>query len=264
MSNKTLIAAFFLVVIACIFMHANIIKSQNLEEGLVSYWSLDEASIIGETVKDDWGDNDGKIVGNPKTVEGKIGEALEFDGDDYIRLSPVEMPEGVTITAWVNPEAWVPPKYSEVLDTWSPGGPADWYRLGFDNTGKLECVADTGDDDSGRESTTFDASGLSGWHHVAGVRDYEAKVLRLYVDGSEVSSKPFKGTTALKPANLVIGARGDGKDEFLNGIIDEVALFNVALTEDDIKDVMINGLSSVALVSPSGKLAITWAAVKAK
>ena len=46
------------------------------------------------------------------------------------------------------------------------------------------------------------------------------------------------------------------------GIIDEVAIFNVALTEDDIKYIMAEGLGIILAVSPSGKLATTWGNLK--
>ncbi len=56
--------------------------------GLVSYWTFDRQDIDGDTVKDVWGENDGKIVGAPKVVGGQVGEALEFDGsDDYVNLT---------------------------------------------------------------------------------------------------------------------------------------------------------------------------------
>ena len=57
-------------------------------DGLVSYWTFDEQDIAGFTVKDVWGENDGKIVGNPQVVDGQVGEALEFDGaNDYVNLT---------------------------------------------------------------------------------------------------------------------------------------------------------------------------------
>ena len=57
-------------------------------DGLVSYWTFDEKDIAGFTAKDVWGENDGRIVGNPKVVDGQVGEALEFDGaNDYVNLT---------------------------------------------------------------------------------------------------------------------------------------------------------------------------------
>lgn len=46
-----------------------------------------------------------------------------------------------------------------------------------------------------------------------------------------------------------------------DGMINEVAIFNKALTQDEIKDIMEKGLKPTA-VSPSGKLAATWGRIK--
>ena len=56
-------------------------------DGLVSYWTFDRRDIDGDTVKDVWGENDGKIVG-ARRVGGRVNDALEFDGtDDYVNLT---------------------------------------------------------------------------------------------------------------------------------------------------------------------------------
>ena len=56
-------------------------------DGLVSYWTFDQQDIDGDTVKDVWGENDGKRVGTRK-VRGRVNGALEFDGsDDYVNLT---------------------------------------------------------------------------------------------------------------------------------------------------------------------------------
>ena len=53
-------------------------------------------------------------------------------------------------------------------------------------------------------------------------------------------------------------AIGRHYDRYTKGIIDDVGLFNVALTADDIKTVMNEGLEVSLSVSPLSKLAITW------
>ena len=57
-----------------------IAQAQIVTDGLVGYWTFDEADIKGEEVRDVWGNNHGKTVGAPKSVEGKVGEALQFNG----------------------------------------------------------------------------------------------------------------------------------------------------------------------------------------
>ena len=86
MFSKVLVTIFVLVIAIC-FVCTNVTQAQIVEKGLVSYWSLDKADIKGKTVKDVRGKNDGTIDGAPKTVEGKLGEGLEFNGkNDYVEV----------------------------------------------------------------------------------------------------------------------------------------------------------------------------------
>ena len=106
MFGKILIVVLALVMTSG-FMCTNMAKAQVVTDGLVSYWTLDRVDIDGETVKDVWGNNDGIIAGDPKIVEGKIGQALEFDGDDFVDIPGTESLDlngrkELTVTVWVN------------------------------------------------------------------------------------------------------------------------------------------------------------------
>ncbi len=61
--------------------------------------------------------------------------------------------------------------------------------------------------------------------------------------------------------NDYIGARG-GVSDYFDGLIDEVALFNVALGHDDIQTIIKRGLEQISAVDLSGKLATTWGHLK--
>ena len=262
MLNKTLRIAFVLAVATCIFMHTNMVKAQDLEEVLVGYWTFDEADIDGDTAKNFKGDKDGTITG-AQTVEGKIGDALEFDGVGNFVLfdNPEPMPEALTIMAWASATDWGETGRRNIIDSITGGM---WYRLGFQSTvpgGNLEFVCDTGDDVGGREMAIADLSGLDGWHHIAGVRDFDKKVLLIYVDGSEVSKIGFNFSTPITPEVLVVGAGHRGTIEHWSGSIDEVAIFNVALSEGDIKNFMESGLAALS-VSQAGKLTSMWGYIK--
>ena len=73
-----------LVTIAIAVLSANAAVTQIVTDGLVGFWSLDESSIVGETVKDMWGDNDGVMIGAPEVVDGRINQALSFNGEDNL------------------------------------------------------------------------------------------------------------------------------------------------------------------------------------
>nr|MBC8235945.1 hypothetical protein [bacterium] len=102
--RQSFIKVFILVTLAILIWQTNV-QSQIVKDGLVHYWTFDKDHIKDEVVYDAIGDNEGEIRGEPKTVEGKIGEALEFDGlDDYISLTPVDalVNHSFTLQVWVN------------------------------------------------------------------------------------------------------------------------------------------------------------------
>ena len=51
---------------------------------------------------------------------------------------------------------------------------------------------------------------------------------------------------------------------YFNGIIDEVVIFKTVLAENDINNIMTQGLSRVLAVSPSNKLTTTWGSIKSR
>ena len=95
---------------------------------------------------------------------------------------------------------------------------------------------------------------------------YDGKdTLKIYENGKVIASEGGKGKPAPRDnAPVNIGGWENNTSETLNGMLYEVALFDVALTEDDISDLMKNGLEAVLAVEPSGKLATTWADIKSR
>ena len=72
----------FVILILGIILIATNLPAQIVEDGLVSYWSFDADKISGKNVTDGTGNYNGTISGNLKKAAGKIGDALEFDGDE--------------------------------------------------------------------------------------------------------------------------------------------------------------------------------------
>ena len=68
---KQLIYLFISVLTIAMFCHSGYAE-RVVTDGLVSYWTFDRHNIVGRTIKDVWGENDGTIVGNPKVVKGKL------------------------------------------------------------------------------------------------------------------------------------------------------------------------------------------------
>lgn len=106
---KTMAIMVFTLIFA-VALEANIAAAQRIvADGLISHWSFDKADIQGDTIEDAWGNNDGTIVGAPRVVEGKVGEALELNGvDQYVDVGhpadgSLDFGQDIdfTIAAWI-------------------------------------------------------------------------------------------------------------------------------------------------------------------
>jgi hypothetical protein len=96
------------------------------------------------------------------------------------------------------------------------------------------------------------------WHHVCGTFDVVDGVM-LYVDGELVAEAEPNGNEACDGASLPrAGSRSDG--QFLNAVIDEVAIWERALSIDEVNENMNGGLATP--VELRGKLATSWGLVK--
>ena len=206
-------------------------------KSVVGYWLFDEAS--GNIARDNSGHGyDADLKENPVWVEGKFGNALEFQGASYldIRNSSQNLPFGAsapfTITAWVRNQGG-----GTVIGKFN-GGIIGAYILAINGGGTVSFH---------REVDPWSFSGTMAlpdddFGHVAVT--YDGAEMKIYING-EFDSAQERGpqnTDTLTP--VLIGARftNDAPSEFFNGVLDEVAIFNVALTEQQIRDVMY-GLS---------------------
>ena len=101
--------------------------------------------------------------------------------------------------------------------------------------------------------------GVRKWRHVAG--SYDGRTVKIYLDGKVIGSEKkafnfFGGNTA----KLRIGcAKNRLQYAFANGSIDETAVWRRALSDEEIKQAMVGDFLAV---SPSDKVATTWADVK--
>ena len=90
------------MVMACLL----VLTSTSLGE-LVGHWSFDEGQ--GDVAYDSASNNHGAVVGATWTTNGKVGGALHFDGDDYVRIADSPELDGMvemTMAAWVYMEEW--------------------------------------------------------------------------------------------------------------------------------------------------------------
>jgi len=75
---------------------------------------------------------------------------------------------------------------------------------------------------------------LGKWHHVAGV--YDGNSLKLYVDGNLLAEKAFTGDITSNDFPISIGQNAEHPDRVTNAQLDNVRIYNRALSADEIKD----------------------------
>ena len=208
------------------------------ESDLLGYWRFDEGS--GTAALDASG-NDllGSVIG-VTWVTGLEELALNFDGiNDYVLLqkeSALDNLEAITMTAWIYPRV---DSHWHILD--KGDGDKRLYAEGLHRTldGRVRY---TGTHAFSRSIN--DTVQLNAWQHVALVWSRATNVTRLYHNGREVryssqdtgTGSPLDDTTHA----YTIGARGAlGETTFFNGLIDEVRLYQRALSGSEIYDLYL-------------------------
>ena len=176
-------------------------------------------------------ENNGTIYG-AQCVPGRSGKALSFDGvDDYVKVPNSEslnITDAITIVAWVYPTNLDEGFHVIAQKRAGAGrGYALWFysndlSFGVETASgwQYACVAGIGE--------------LNKWQHAAGTFNSATGELVICKDGvcyefSKTAEKIIPGTD-----NLYVGSN-DGATYFFNGLIDEVRIYNRALSEEEIK-----------------------------
>lgn len=237
-------------------------------DNAVGIWLLNEGS--GNVAIDSSGNgNDGEIMNSPEWIDGKNGKALRFDGvDDYIDLPAITSDwEGMTVAVWVTLSLLpneLTASYGEIY-----GSHEDFYDLYEDKgNNELRCKFASNVKAERPGIPTADLV-TDQWLHIVGTFDNASGEARIYMNGEVIDTHNMTGAI-VGTQHSAIGAQGNENgpfSDFLDGIIDEVAIFNVALTENEVQTIMNLGLGEslgIAAVDLSGKLTTTWAAVKVR
>jgi beta-galactosidase len=76
------------------------------------------------------------------------------------------------------------------------------------------------------------------WHHVAGT--YDGIELKIYVDGALAATTAHVGTIGIQTHNLNLARNSEEDDRFYDGVIDEVKIYNRALSHSEIRFLLSN------------------------
>jgi nitrous oxidase accessory protein len=225
----------------------------NLSDGLVGYWNFDEG--IGDIAHDSSGyTNDGTLYGNPTWTAGRSGNALSFDGiDDWIDCgndSSLSPSTAITLTAWYKPTiSWFGGGPDPIIN--KPINSDDWdtfyqYHLGvcgdlypdpYANHFGISLYIDV-DGNYQLIQSPENMVSFNQWSFIVGI--YDGSTMKLYIDDILISSIPVSGEMTDYHQNLRIAKyKGDNQELFLPGVIDEIRIYDRALTEEETHELFI-------------------------
>jgi glucose/arabinose dehydrogenase len=186
----------------------------------------------------------GNVVGAAWTADGRIGGALTFDGsDDRVTVgatSALDLTETGTVEAWVRFET-VGQWHSVVAKGDSNVDMAHNYALVVDPRNAVMCVIGNGSAANAVRSATTMSAGQ--FYHLACT--WDGSTIRLYINGALNNSAAQTIVAGANSAPLFIGQYGGDVDR-VDGLIDEVRIYSVALSLAEIQSDMTGVSSSVA------------------
>ncbi|MFQ6042346.1 MAG: LamG domain-containing protein [Candidatus Poribacteria bacterium] len=236
---------------------------------VVGLWLFNEGK--GEVAKDSSGNgNDGKFGGGgAKWVNAKYGKGLEFDGTGWLECGKGESLDFKDSTNFSIHSIVKAEVTTGKCVIWKGLGCSTWsqWLLGTgahengDNATMPEFHIRLANGAARKFARADDPLPENEWVQVAGT--YDGKQLKVYVNGELAKAADVEGNPWASPEQVYIGADpGCGNRCQWVGVIDEIAVFNVTLNDDDIKT-LSKGYENASAVSPTGKLATAWGNLKA-
>lgn len=207
--------------------------------GLILYYSFDNDTRMIEDLSGKG--KEGTVHGARWVRNGKFGGALEFDGtDDYVTTPALSNQGDVTWSVWIRPFSF-PTVHNTFAQFLGLRGHA-WvhnsdntslyfaYQDHHGGSGLALCYTVQGETAEPRH--VFRALPQANtWYHVAATTDKSGR--RLYLNGKLLDSS--KDTTRFGSAcPMIIGANDNGPQRYFRGLIDEVMIFERALSETEI------------------------------
>jgi hypothetical protein len=215
-----------------------------LLRGLVGLWHLDDR-VGSTTVGDSSGNrNHGVLMGLDPTlswVAGRLGGALAIGPDGYVSVADSASINGiidqVTLSAWVYFDGVisVADGYGTAISRQIGATNEQYYHLSLHQPGNPTLFVGMSANLPAARPTTSKTVAQKTWTHLAGT--YDGSLATLYVDGVDVGSVSISGTFPIDTTPVILGGNGNAATvtERFPGIIDEVALYNRALSPDEIR-----------------------------
>jgi hypothetical protein len=222
-------------------MPVNMLATDPIPEGMVSYWRFDDG--IGDTAGDSADGNDGNLIpsGPPSWTTGKLGGALSLDGsNDHVVINDnTDLDFGTgdfTISLWVR------------LNLINHPDDFHMFYSNYDKPGYLGCIQISHRVSTDHLRIFFDDTTYNidwnpvaeTWYYITVLRN--GNNLMAYIDGTQIGSTiDVSGKTISNSYDIHVGANAYAGLYYVNGIMDELAIWNEALTFNEIQQFYNDG-----------------------
>ncbi|MDD2666872.1 MAG: DUF2341 domain-containing protein [Methanocellales archaeon] len=204
------------------------------DDSLVLGMNFNNNSVIGENATkavdiSRYGNNGTAYNGAHPVTGGKFGGAFEFDGcNDHVRVpdsTSLDISPNITIEMWIKPDiladkVLIHKYHAYAMEFWNDGS---FGGIIYKPGGGTITVG------SGENKTNTGA-----WSHLAFTYDKTAGKMRLYLNGTDAGSKSYSGNIRTSNIDLLMGC-DDSLAYFFDGAIDEVRIYNRALSPEEIR-----------------------------
>ena len=182
---------------------------------------------------------------------GVADRAYEFNGIGYIAVanSPT-VTTSATFAAWVYLNSGGTGGYVIIKGTYLV--PETYSIVIFDHLGKPpKLQARVYVDGNYLWATGEQDLPVNTWTHVAGVYDGSGSGLTLYVNGEYAASQAFSGELHQNSEPLVFGGDVGNPESFIQGRVDDIRIYDSALSQTDIRAMMVPEPGTIALLAPA-------------
>jgi len=204
------------------------IVAAGINDGLIVYYDFDEAN--GTVAYDSAGSRDASLENGAAWTTGKEGSAVSFDGaNDYVDAGTdsLGVSSAITVSAWVTRAGSGSDATTGIVERGN-------YMYPF----WLDMVGQSVKNGVRTSGTNYiqnpDDITDNAWHHLAFT--YNGSYQALYVDGNEVDSDSNSGTLDDRSGKLLTIGRTAGGSGYFNGLIDEVKIYDQALSPSEIAE----------------------------
>ncbi len=228
--------------------------TESFNVDLISYYKMDD-NLANTDVDDELNANEGLFAGGENTedasVAGRVGTALDFDGNDYINTTMTTFGSG--LSAGTSASFWIKTTDTSYIEFGVHSTADQIFGLEMNwgsalDSGKLKIILyDIGVSKNLNAYTTADTDFNNGsWHHIVYTINASNNTVQIYVDGDSKAMTYVAQETPVDFANfdipLYIGAHNfktTGAKNWLEGVLDEFGIWSRILSQEE-----VTGLSS--------------------